>query len=53
MVPVVSPNASKKYDQVYKNSTLHLIEGADHSFSNNYQQIAANLTRDFLQSNNF
>nr|3QM1_A Chain A, Cinnamoyl esterase [Lactobacillus johnsonii] len=46
---VVSPNASKKYDQIYQNSTLHLIEGADHCFSDSYQKNAVNLTTDFLQ----
>lgn len=45
---VVSPNASKKYDQIYQNSTLHLIKGADHCFSDNYQKNAVNLTADFL-----
>ena len=49
---VVSPNASKKYDQIYQNSTLHLIEGANHCFSDNYQKNAVNLTADFLQNNN-
>ena len=49
---VVSPNASKKYNQIYQNSTLHLIEGADHYFSDNYQKNAVNLTADFLQNNN-
>ena len=49
---VVSHNASKKYDQIYQNSTLHLIEGADHYFSDNYQKNAVNLTADFLQNNN-
>lgn len=49
---VVSPNALKKYDQIYQNSTLHLIEGADHCFSDNYQKNAVNLTADFLQNNN-
>ena len=49
---VVSPNASKKYDQIYQNSTLHLIEGANHCFSDNYQKKAVNLTADFLQNNN-
>lgn len=45
---VVSPNASKKYDQIYQNSTLHLIKGTDHCFSDNYQKNAVNLTADFL-----
>ncbi|WP_304676877.1 alpha/beta hydrolase [uncultured Lactobacillus sp.] len=45
---VVSPNASKKYDQIYQNSTLHLIKGADHCFSDNYQKSAVKLTADFL-----
>lgn len=49
---VVSPNASKKYDQIYQNSTLHLIKGADHCFSDSYQKNAVNLTTDFLQNNN-
>ena len=49
---VVSPNASKKYDQIYQNSTLHLIEGADHCFSDCYQKNAVDLTTDFLQNNN-
>lgn len=49
---VVSPNASKKYDQIYQDSTLHLIEGADHCFSDSYQKNAVNLTTDFLQNNN-
>lgn len=48
---VVSSNASKKYDQIYQNSTLHLIEGADHCFSGNYQKTASNLTTEFLQDN--
>ena len=46
---VVSPNASKKYDQIYQNSTLHLIEGADHCFSDSYQKNAVNLTTDFYR----
>ena len=49
---VVSPNASKQYDQIYQNCTLHLIEGADHCFSDSYQKNAVNLTTDFLQNNN-
>lgn len=48
---IVSPNASKKYDQIYQNSTLHLIEGADHCFSDNYRKTASNLTAEFLQDN--
>ena len=50
---VVSPNASKKYHEVYENSTLHLVDGADHRFSDKYQDTAANLTAKFLQNNNF
>ena len=49
---VVSPDASKKYDQVYENSALHLVEGADHSFTDTYQKTAADLTAEFLQDNN-
>lgn len=49
---VVSPDASKKYDQVYENSTLHLVEGADHSFTDTYQRTAADLTAEFLQNSN-
>ena len=48
---IVSPNASKKYDQIYQNSTLHLIEGADHCFSDNHRKTASNLTAEFLQDN--
>lgn len=49
---VVSPNASKKYDQIYQDSTLHLIEGADHCFSDNYRKNVSDLTTEFLQNNN-
>ncbi|QNQ82820.1 alpha/beta hydrolase [Lactobacillus sp. PV012] len=45
---VVSPNASKKYHEVYKNSILHLVNGADHRFTPPYQKIAVDYTTNFL-----
>ncbi len=52
MTQLSPPDASKKYDQVYENSTLHLVEGADHSFTDTYQRTAADLTAEFLQNSN-
>lgn len=46
---VVDPKYSKKYDQVYRNSQLHLIANADHSFTGAYQQQAAKLACDFVK----
>lgn len=46
---VVDPKYSKKYDEVYQNSELHMIEDADHRFSGEYKDIAANLASDFLK----
>lgn len=48
----LSPPMPQKYDQVYENSTLHLVEGADHSFTDTYQRTAADLTAEFLQDSN-
>lgn len=46
---VVDPKYSKKYDEVYQNSELHMIEDADHRFSGEYKDIAAKLASDFLK----
>lgn len=46
---VVDPKYSKKYDEVYANSELHLIENADHSFTNEYKDQAAQLAADFVK----
>ena len=52
MTQLSPPMPQKKYDQVYENSTLHLVEGADHSFTDTYQKTAADLTAEFLQDSN-
>lgn len=46
---VVDPKYSKKYNDVYSNSELHMIEDADHRFSGEYKGIAAKLASDFLK----
>lgn len=40
---------AQKYEEVYANSQLHLIQNADHKFSEPYQKQAAALTADFLK----
>lgn len=44
---LVSPKASKKYHEVYKNSSLHLLDGADHEFYCGMSE-AVSLAADFL-----
>lgn len=46
---VVDPKYSKKYDEVYENSELHMIEDADHRFTGEYRDKAAQLASDFLR----
>lgn len=46
---VVDPKYSKKYDEVYANSELHIINGADHSFTGEYKDQAAQLAADFVK----
>ena len=46
---VVDPKYSKKYDAVYQNSELHIIDGADHRFSDQYKDQAAKLASDFVK----
>ena len=46
---VVDPKYSKKYDEVYQNSELHILNGADHRFSNQYKDPAAKLASDFVK----
>ena len=46
---IVNPKYSKKYHQVYQNSELNLIDGADHSFTHEYQAKAARLAADFVK----
>lgn len=50
---VVNPKASKKYHEIYQNSILHLIEGADHSFSGEYTDPALKFVTDFLKPAQF
>lgn len=45
----VDPKYSKKYDEVYANSELHIIDGADHSFTEQYKDQAAQLAADFVK----
>lgn len=46
---VVDPKYAKKYDEVYANSEMHTIENADHSFTGQYKDEAADLTAQFLK----
>lgn len=46
---VVDPKYSKKYDQIYNNSKLNVIEQADHSFTGQYKDQAAKLASDFVK----
>ena len=46
---VVDPKYSKKYDEIYDNSKLHIIKDADHSFTGKYKNIAAKTVSDFLK----
>ncbi|EEJ71607.1 alpha/beta hydrolase [Lactobacillus ultunensis] len=46
---VVDPKYAKKYDEVYENSELHMIQDADHRFSGKYKDMAASLTAQFLK----
>lgn len=46
---VVDPKYSKKYDEVYENSELHIIENADHRFSGEFQAPAVKLASEFVK----
>lgn len=46
---VVDPKYSKKYDEVYENSELHMVPDADHSFTGQYKDSAVDLTAEFLK----
>lgn len=46
---VVDPKYAKKYDEIYQNSKLQLIKEADHRFSGDFKNKAANLTAEFLK----
>lgn len=46
---VVDPKYAKKYDEVYENSELHVIDGGDHSFTNEFKDQAAKLAADFVK----
>ncbi|RVU70440.1 MULTISPECIES: alpha/beta hydrolase [Lactobacillus] len=46
---VVDPKYSKKYDEVYQNSELHIIDGSDHSFTGEYLDPAAKFASDFVK----
>lgn len=47
---IVPYTYSENYHRLYKNSKLHLIEGADHGF-NGFEEDTAKLAVDFLKSN--
>ena len=47
---IVDPKYSRKYDDIYSNSELHMIEGGDHRFSGEYKDIAAKFASNFLKS---
>lgn len=46
---VVDPKYSKKYDEVYSNSELHIIDGSDHSFTGEFKDQAAQLASNFVK----
>lgn len=46
---VVDPAASKKYNEIYKNSNLHLLKDADHGFTGQYQEQALTFMSNFLK----
>jgi hypothetical protein len=46
---LVSPEHSKKVDNIYKNSELYLIEGAEHGFSGKYFDEAMTHIVDYLE----
>ncbi|MBP2058170.1 pimeloyl-ACP methyl ester carboxylesterase [Lactobacillus colini] len=50
---IVSPGASKKYHEIYQNSTLHLIDDASHSFKGEYTSQALQFVVDFLRPAQF
>lgn len=50
---VVDPVFSKKYDEVYDDAQLHLIDGADHSLSGEARDTAVGLAADFLKPETF
>lgn len=46
---VVNPMYAKKYNTLYADSKLEMIDGADHSFTGKYKDIAAKFASDFLK----
>ena len=44
---LVSPQASKRYDEGYARSSLHLLKGVDHEFYRGMEE-AAGVAVDFL-----
>lgn len=46
---VVDPKYSEKYNDMYQNSELHVIENSDHIFSGENRDQAAKLTSNFLK----
>ncbi|MCH4009669.1 alpha/beta hydrolase [Companilactobacillus sp.] len=49
---IVDPSASEKYDEIYQNSTLHLLPQGDHVYTvGNSQQRAVKIATDFLLKN--
>lgn len=51
---VVDPQASQKYADGYENAQLHLLDGADHSFTDkDKMQEAVKIATDFVKPNEF
>ncbi|RRK09656.1 alpha/beta fold hydrolase [Lactiplantibacillus garii] len=47
---VVSPSASRKYEAVYEQATLHVVPGADHGFQNGRERVVAAVVRELTES---
>ncbi len=43
---VVNPSASEKYQAVYENATLHVVQGADHGFQNGRARVVDSVVRE-------
>lgn len=46
---LVDPKYSEKYNEVYENSQLNKISGADHDFTGEYKDQAAKIASDFVK----
>ena len=46
--PIVNKIASERYHDVYKNSELHIVKGADHGFGPSMQPEATQAAVDFF-----